>query len=219
MLAHGILSAVSKGYIDAIAAAGPVAFWPLTQNTKDLFGANDLNGSASFSNAELVHGFEKSVNNTGSLDLRANYAHFALQTFSIEFIFASSSTTNLVMLENNQNAGFSIQTNNSGGSELIAIFNNPTSSVILHSGPFNFTSAAHIVATKNSSGLAQFYVNGSLKSSVSNAGAPTYSSTSYLNVGSRAGTIGFVGNMAGLSFYNRELTAQDVLNHYNAWRS
>jgi len=65
MLAHGMLCALSKGYIDAVIASNPVAFWPLLSDTLDVVGINNLTGSANFSAVPLINGYEKAYTTAG----------------------------------------------------------------------------------------------------------------------------------------------------------
>lgn len=83
----------------------------------------------------------------------------------------------------------------------------------------------NITCTTNSSNSAagmKIYINGALATTSNRAGSGTPSSINYatLNaqVGARGGSSSFGGNLSQISIYNRELTASEVFQNYNATR-
>lgn len=213
-----------NAYQQIILADKPVAFWPLNAQTQNTDIANGINfsGSGLYTGPSLYTGGGASLNTmTQAANLQAPYSPFALQEFSIEFWTNTTTTSNLVILENNENNGFSVQTallssGSTSPANAIGINtgNSPppyASTGVLQSG-VNYVCMTY---SSNSYSVSAF-LNGTLVANVTLGATPFYSASSYLNLGSRNGSYCAPMYIAGLAIYNTVLTATQILNHYNA---
>jgi hypothetical protein len=162
--------------------------------------------------------------NEGSLaftDAAAKYATVPAavlnktSVFSISFIVQYTTTTNLVILERNTN-GFSVEIGNgtlpgsvAGG---LVLGTDSISLSLATTKAFNDGQPHHVLLVVGVDlANSYFFVDGADVTNRLKAISPTYSSTTVVTVGSRAGTLGFGGRLDELAFFNSALTAADAL--------
>jgi len=152
---------------------------------------NDLN----FINNVTLEVWAKytTVSNTVLVEKSSNNTHYQLQ------VFASSQGTVGVAGE----IVFMLQPNSS---------NWVVTGEVTNDGTWH-----HYVGTYNrSTTTAKVYVNGVLKNTNSAIVSGPSSNSQALLLGSRSGSSGFGGNISRTSIYNRDVTAAEVLQNYNA---
>ena len=148
--------------------------------------------------------------------------------FTLSVWVKFTGTQNLVIAEKNGNSGWSIQTMSDA---LVSSFGGPSGQVMINSGGItsSLLSGAsvnngqwrHIAAVVDyAGGINKFYVDGSLTSPSSGlgssvSGVPTYISDP-LSIGQRPTNVGpFAGAIDNIRYYNRALSAAEVLQLFN----
>lgn len=223
---HGSANALNIAQL----ADSPISLWKLAANSLDSIGSNNFTGTApTYNSTPLYTGGEGYADFGGSVNLQTLYSPFALNSFTVEFVVQMNvGYTNPVILDNNQNSGYSIQGSPSG-------IGAPSNAAVMEVGGItnqlytntSLPTAAPVLVTilYNSAGIpgasgknAQVYVNGIDVTTLNtgNLGTPTYSSSSYLNLGSRNGTYGFIGKIAQLAFYAGNLSPTRIAAHASA---
>lgn len=218
MLGHGMLMAAGGGgisYKDLILADGPAALWMLddtagTTCVESVAGLNaTLSGTYALAQAAPAGIGGKSIAFQSSAKaVTAATTTMDAGTLTAEFWFNSTSTNtgNFLAYGTSNYLRFQI------GTVISTIFSNQnklSSSTIPSDNAWH-----HGVCVVSNTGL-KTYIDGAF------AGSNTYaypsqaaSNSIYLGVGNSSEY--FVGNLAAIAIYKKELTAAQVLAHYNA---
>ena len=120
------------------------------------------------------------------------------------------------------NTGFAIGVKGSGANNVpFSFFRNTSGSALKQNfgDEMNTTDWYHLAVTVGSTG--KNYQNGVLKSTISNAGSPSVTTSDTAKIATFWGNPGdfpFIGKIACVQFYTKELTAAEVLQNFNAQR-
>jgi hypothetical protein len=174
---------------------------------------NENGGSLSFDGADYV-----TVPNSSNINL--------INTISLETWVKYTTPLNTVLIEkSSSNSHYQLQIFSSSlGSPAIAgqlvFMLQPSSADWVVSGIVtNDGSWYHVVGTYDRAvSTAKIYVNGVLRNTNSSISTGPTSNTQPLLIGSRSGSTGFGGSIGGVKIYNRALTAQEILQNFNATR-
>ena len=135
--------------------------------------------------------------------------------FSVAFWLKTTQTGNKVILEKDNNAGFSVQRR---GTNTLKMNVGSAANEIVSAGTYNDGRWHFVVLVYRGPNNGAVYVDGVDDTGVSEPGAPTFGSGS-LYIGSRAGPVGFKGSLDEIAIYNRALSASEIADMHSAHAS
>lgn len=167
--------------------------------------------SALPSSPALVFEGDKSLLPTGTQYATAPGAvASATSGFSIVMWVQWSHSTNLVICERNQNAGYSIQSHTDGRIKVTSTSGSPFL-YLESSGAINDGLPHCVVFVFGATAAASsVFVDGADVTVRGGNASPSYGSTTVWDIGSRAGTLAFAGRMDGVVFVPSLLTIEDA---------
>lgn len=218
MLGHGMLMAAGGGsgamdYKSLILADGPAALWMLD----DASGAICAESVAGL-NATLTGTYSREQPGpsgiggvstkliTNAYAVTASTSTLNAPTLSVEFWFYQTNMAGNIIAYGTSNY-LRFQTNGT----VNTIFSNANK---LSSSAYTANTWHHAVCVVSASGL-KTYVDGALAGSNVNA-YPSQAASNVINIGVGVTSEYFIGYVAAVAIYKNELTAAQVLAHYNA---
>jgi hypothetical protein len=219
----------------------PTFFTPAgtTRGTTVATGGGWADRSVNSNHGELVNGPTFDSSNLGSLVfdgvddytlLPTNFFSFpSLNTFTISLWLKSSQTTGGTLFGQQIGSNPSTSTGwvpviylqSDGKIRIEPFWTSSTSNFILSSHSLNDNNWYNIITTFNS-GTNQLYVNGVYNTQQTGKTLTSFTSTYSYIIGAgyadgrSLGTNYFSGNISNFTFYNRALSAEEILQNYNA---
>lgn len=224
MLAHQMLEVAARrrlagggagisSYKDMVIADGASALWMMDEDTGsncvELISSLDATLTDSYYRAQSgpagVGG--KSTQLAGGYAITATTGNLDGPTISMEAWFSKSNTAAGNIISYGGANYLRVQVS----SAVNAIFSGAN---ILSSPAIDLNSWYHSVIIVSPSGV-KIYLNGVLVASTTRP-YPTQSAQNSIYIGNGYGSEVLIGSIAGVAIYKKEITAQQVLAHYNA---
>lgn len=214
-----------------VPTAGLVAWFKMDSISGDVLTDETGVHTGTITNGSLVSGHLGSAiqfNGTSTLGSVPNNAALNCEAFTVSIWLKFTSSDNLVIAERNQNTGWSLQILNAGGASFyggsagqVSIVSNTTTNILRSGITVNDGAWHHIAATVHyAGGVSKMYVDGTLTSPTSGLGSSVAGGPSYisgpLSIGQRPTNVApFNGDIDNFRYYDRALSAAEVLQLYN----
>tara|TARA_B100000963_G_scaffold248662_1_gene217738 strand:- start:2667 stop:3326 length:660 start_codon:yes stop_codon:yes gene_type:complete len=213
MAGHAAPNIVEDGLVFLIDAANPRSTIPSASTTKT-FNLKDTSISGSFINDTMYD--SSSISPSYAFDGTGDYITIDgfndITVNTVSAWFKLSFTTNTVMMEKGTNAKMMFQPNSDEGIYYANLkFYYPGSGYASSVMDGTWKNWVQIEDTD----FSYFYVNGVLQNSQANTSNSTNSSPLVI-MSRNGGSYSQLGNVGPIQIYNRALSAQEVLQNYNA---
>jgi hypothetical protein len=207
---------VKEGLVMAVDASDRLSYPGSGTTLTDLSGNNN--------NALFNGGYTASNSGAFTFNGTNQYSDLPFQistNFTIEAVINTSNVTKkqgIVSNYSNANDGVGLEVFGAGSGLNFFVFLSGVVSGVTVSNVLTNNTINHVAATKSGTSYS-LYLNG--RSLGTTTGGATITQSQNLRIGtdrSTSQTINFVGNMYNIKVYNRGITAQEVLQNFNATR-